>query len=60
MPPEQTTAEPVSLEMLRSRQFRNYVSPGKWAFVPDALCQAAADEIERLREKIAELEQLHD
>lgn len=45
---------------LRARVQRNHVAADKWATIPDPLCQAAADEIERLRENVAELEQLHD
>lgn len=45
---------------LRARVHHNHVAADKWAVIPDPLCQDAADAIERLTEKIVELEQLHD
>jgi hypothetical protein len=59
-PTDRTAPERVSLERLRARIQSNYVGPGKIAEIPDPLCQAAANEIEWLRDKVIELEQLHD
>jgi hypothetical protein len=39
---------------LRARVQHNHVAADKWAVIPDPLCQAAADEIERLREELTD------
>jgi hypothetical protein len=45
---------------LRARVQHNHIAADKWSVFPDPLCQDAADAIERLTEKVIELEQLHD